>query len=180
MVEHPDTPEDLYPFAQALVISLVKKKQLRWDEHRVEDAIQDLFLAGWQVWRDTENVGLAKNRMVSRQNNLLRDFAAERRHEPKTNRLSPPEETDRAPLWDEESARGWQRPSRRFRDAEDPAEKVEVQDYIEHLPARQRQIVKFRMAGLTDREIAEEMGIGLRTVERELASFRKEYERHGE
>jgi hypothetical protein len=29
-----------------------------------EDAVQDLFLAGWQVREDEKDVGLAKNRMV--------------------------------------------------------------------------------------------------------------------
>jgi DNA-directed RNA polymerase specialized sigma24 family protein len=34
--------------------------------------------------------------------------------------------------------------------------------------------VLLRGAGYTDREIAAELGIGLRTVERELSQFRKE------
>lgn len=61
-----DSPEDFYDFAKALVKTLIWRHHLEWDEPRIEDAIQELFLAGWQVWCDTEDVGLAKNRMASR------------------------------------------------------------------------------------------------------------------
>jgi len=44
------TPDDLYSFAEALVRQLVGKKRLPWNEHRIEDEIQTLFLAGWQVY----------------------------------------------------------------------------------------------------------------------------------
>lgn len=47
-----DSPDDLFPFAQALVRTLLKENGLRWSSHRVDDAEQDLFLAGWQVYQD--------------------------------------------------------------------------------------------------------------------------------
>ena len=78
-----DLPEDLHDFAKALLGRLIRRHKLEWDEHRYEDAVQELFLAGWQVWCDKRDVGLAKNRMASRQKNLLRDFISERRHEPR-------------------------------------------------------------------------------------------------
>ena len=84
-----DRPEDLYPFAEALVRKLKVRHQLQWSEHRMEDAIQDLFLAGWQVWQDEEDVGLAKNRMRDRAKNLLRDFQAELTHEPRASSEHP-------------------------------------------------------------------------------------------
>jgi len=59
-----DSPNDLYPFAQALVRKLLKKKGLNWDRHRVEDAEQDLFLAGWQVWQDEVTVHRNRCRRV--------------------------------------------------------------------------------------------------------------------
>ncbi|MGE0759359.1 MAG: hypothetical protein AB7F89_19770 [Pirellulaceae bacterium] len=67
-----DSPEDLYPFAQALVRTLLKEKGLRWSSHRVEDAEQDLFLAGWQVWKDEGDIGLAKNRGAQKGDATLR------------------------------------------------------------------------------------------------------------
>jgi hypothetical protein len=78
-----DSPDDLYPFAQALVRKLLKKNGLKWDCHRVEDAEQELFLAGWRVWWDECDIGLANNRMKCRRSNLLRDYWSEQRHEPK-------------------------------------------------------------------------------------------------
>jgi hypothetical protein len=72
----------LYRIGEALVRQLVALHGLTWDAHHIEDATHDLFLAGWQVWRDTKNEGLAKNRMRSRQTNLLRDFSSEVRHGP--------------------------------------------------------------------------------------------------
>lgn len=74
MANERDSPEDLFPFAQALVRTLLKEKGLRWSSHRVDDAEQELFLAGWQVWRDEGDIGLAKNRMVTRVANLHRDY----------------------------------------------------------------------------------------------------------
>ena len=56
-----DRPEELYSFAEALVRKMKVRHQLQWSEHRVEDAIQDLYFADWQVWQDEEDVGLAKN-----------------------------------------------------------------------------------------------------------------------
>ncbi len=83
MADDRDSPDDLYPFAQALVRKLIRRHQLTWDEHRKEDAAQDLFLAGWQVWQETQDIGLGKNRMASRKYNLLRDSSSEKKHEPK-------------------------------------------------------------------------------------------------
>jgi FixJ family two-component response regulator len=57
----------------------------------------------------------------------------------------------------------------------DPAEDAAVRDYLERLTECQRRIVEMRMADFTNREIADELGIGLRTVERELSQIRKDY-----
>ena len=168
MAEQSQTPDDLCPFAEALVRQLVAKKQLAWDEQRREDAVQELFLAGWQVWRDHGDVGLAKNRMASRQKNLLRDYASERRHEP-PHQSSFPEPVEGTPDYLE-------RDRRRTALHGDLAGEALVSDFLASLPERQRQIVQLRMAGCTGREIADELGISLRTVERELSLIRKDYQ----
>lgn len=176
MTEERDTPDDLYPFAEMLVKQLKKQHQLRWNKHRMEDATQDLFLAGWQVWQDEQNIGLAKHRMVSRSRNLLRDFQAELEHEPKTG-TSPPRSKipDSGELWDEGAIRAWDPSDPRATIRGDPAEEASLNSYLGNLTDRQRQIVLMRMAGCTTQEIADELGIGLRTVERELETLRKDF-----
>lgn len=177
MAEQKQSPNDLYPFAQALVWQLVGKKRLPWSEHRIEDEIHTLFLAGWQVWSDEGDVGLAKNRMISRRNNLIRDYKNEREHEPKSasDRLKMPAIGKDGNLWDEDQVRGWDNLSSRDRQCGDPAGEALVNDYLASLTDRQRRIVKLRMADFTNREIADELSIGLRTVERELSLIRKDY-----
>jgi len=151
--------EDLHSFAQVLVWQV---PHLRRGEHAREDATQELFLAGWQVYRDTGSVGLAKNRMASRQKNLFRI-----RREPKLEcDLPEPQEGQAGPL-EQDKRRGTRR--------DDPVEQAIYHELLARLPERRRRIVLLRVAGFSDRQIAEELGIGLRTVERELAQFRKDY-----
>ena len=142
----------------------------------MEDAIQDLFLAGWQVWQDEEDVGLAKNRMRDRAKNLLRDFQAELTHEPKASSEHPkPGVYGR---WDEERdedrVERWN-PADRTSLRGDPDQEAMVNEYLDGLTERQRRIVLLKMAGYEIEEIASELGIGKRTVDRELETLRKEY-----
>jgi hypothetical protein len=111
MTEERDTPDDLFPFAQMLVKQLKAQHQLRWSRHKVEDAEQDLFLAGWQVWQNEQNVGLAKNRMRDRAKNLIRDFQSELEHEQKTG-FSPSRDKTSASgaLWNEDAIQAWDSP----------------------------------------------------------------------
>ncbi|OHB65823.1 MAG: hypothetical protein A2V70_13570 [Planctomycetes bacterium RBG_13_63_9] len=111
---------------------LVAKKRLPWDKHRIENETQTLFLAGWQVWSDQGDLGLAKNRMVSRRNNLIRDYASERKHEPR-NVSSLPEPMEGTPGHLE-------RDLRRAELRGDPAGEALVNDYLASLTERQRQI----------------------------------------
>lgn len=171
-----DRPEDLYPFAEALVRKLKARHQLQWSEHRMEDAIQDLFLAGWQVWQDEEDVGLAKNRMRDRAKNLLRDFQSELTHEPKASSEQPkPGVYGR---WDEEKGEDrverWN-PADRNSLRGDPDQEAMVNEYLDGLTERQRRIVLLRTAGYEIDEIASELGIGKRTVDRELQNLREEF-----
>jgi hypothetical protein len=46
MADHPNIGQDLFGFARAIVLHLVKDRRLVWDDHHIEDASQDLFLAG--------------------------------------------------------------------------------------------------------------------------------------
>jgi RNA polymerase sigma factor (sigma-70 family) len=177
MAHERDSPEDLFPFAQALVRTLLKEKGLRWSSHRVEDAEQDLFLAGWQVYQDEGDIGLAKNRMVTRVANLNRDYRSERKHEPKasSDQHKPAGISKDGKLWNDDANREWDVSNELCDWRRRPPEEVAFKDMLEALPERQRQVVLLRSAGYTDQEIADELGVSLRTVERELSKFREEH-----
>ena len=114
----------------------------------MEDAVQDLFLAGWQVWQDKGNIGLAKNRMLSRMSNLFRDYKSEKKHEPKaaSDLLSTPPIDKSGKLWDEDAVRAWDIPQRHAWLQEDPAERARINDYLRSLPPRRRKIIRLRTA----------------------------------
>ena len=107
MADESSVGADLVSFAQVLVRQLIKKHRLRWGSNRIEDAEQELVIAGWQVWSDPQDAGLAKNRMVSRQKNLLRDFISESHHEPKagSDRLDRLAGDKGRKLWNEDAVR---------------------------------------------------------------------------
>lgn len=92
LIDESQIAEDLLSFANALVRKL-RPRQKGWNEQDVEDAIQLLFLAGWQDFKDNGDVGLAKNRMKDRRKNLRRDRKARLAREPTLESgLSEPEE----------------------------------------------------------------------------------------
>ncbi|QDU76899.1 RNA polymerase sigma factor [Bremerella volcania] len=165
MTDYFDTPDDLHPFAEALVKKLIAAKRPHgWDDHRTEDAIQELFLAGWQVLCETKDVGLAKNRMASRQYNLLRDFYSEGKREPKAvSRI----DSDNQPG----NIEGYATP--RTSRCRDPAVDGLIRDYLGSLPERRREVCTLWMAGCTVDEIARETGIPKRTVQRELSIIKE-------
>lgn len=155
-----DVGPELNSFAEALVFNLVKKEGLRWCRNTIEDAVQTLVLAGWQVFRDTGDIGLAKNRMVSRSLNLIRD------HNSRTKRLKPLEAVVDEPVKDDPVDRQMLY-----------AENLEKQsNMLSRLTERQQRIAELRMDERTNEQIAAELGIGLRTVERELKTMREEFD----
>lgn len=171
-----ETPDDLFSFAQMLVAKLKRTDPLQqWSKHQEEDAVQDLFLAGWQVWQDEGNAGLAKNRMADRAKNLIRDLKSERKHEPtaageqrmagvtgRWDESSDDESLQRFDPVDRDSLRGA------------PDQDSLVNETLNRLTERQREIAVLRMAGFSNDEIATELNIGLRTVERELQHIKKD------
>ncbi len=177
MAHERDSPEDLFSFAQALVRTLLKEKGLRWSSHRVEDAEQDLFLAGWQVYQDEGDIGLAKNRMVTRVANLHREYRSERKNEPKaaSDQLKPAGIKKDGKLWNDDANREWDVAEVLCDLRRRPPEEVVYKEMLDAMPERQRKVALLRSAGFTDQEIADELGVSLRTVERELSKFREEH-----
>ena len=176
MTEERDTPDDLFPFAQMRVAKLKRQDPIQqWSRHQEEDAAQDLFLAGWQVWQDEGSIGLAKNRMTDRAKNLIRDLKSERKHEPRAageqrmagvrgrwDEASDDESLQKFDPVDRDSLRG------------DPDQDALVNETLNRLTERQREIAVLRMAGFSNDEIATELNIGLRTVERELQHIKED------
>jgi RNA polymerase sigma factor (sigma-70 family) len=114
--------------------------------------------------------------MVSRTANLLRDDRSERRHEPKaaSDQFQTPGIGKLGNLRDDAN-RDWDVSPTFSRMRDEPSEQVSYEEMRAGLPERQRQVVLLRSAGLSDQEIADELGVSLRTVERELSQFRKEH-----
>jgi len=167
MSDETQVAEELYAFARALVGKIAHRRR---GEQWKEDAIQELVLAGLQDYRDTGDIGLAKNRMASRRNNLLRDDMLERKHEPKPESDFAPHVAKRG---DEDKPRGILEAGTR-RDS--PVETALVRDILGHFPERRRRVVELRMAKFSTQEIADLLGVSLRTVERELELARKYYQ----
>jgi DNA-directed RNA polymerase specialized sigma24 family protein len=166
MADQTQIAAELYSWAKALVRKL-RPRQHGWNEQDIEDAVQLLFLAGWQDYRDNGDLGLAKNRMADRRKNLLRDRKARLAREAVLeSNLPEPEEGQPAPL-EQCRLRGNRR--------DDPVELAAYNELLARLPERQRQIVLLKMSGLTDAEVDQEIGVSKTTIERELRQFRKDH-----
>lgn len=166
-------PSDMLPFARNIVRKLVRDKGLKWNSHRIEDAESTLYLAGVQVWAETGDVGLAKNRMMSRRNNLLRDDKSERKRPTQSRYVVQPgskggrdEEVDIVAL----------RADRRT----NPVEEAEYNEFIESLDDQLRTFFLLKYAAHTHEEIAAKMSVGLRTVERMAAQVKEAYKAYSE
>lgn len=164
MDEEREAADELIRFASLAVEKRLKESSLKWSIHRIEDAKHDLVEVGWRDWLKTKNLGFARNRMTDRSKNLLRDYLSERCHEPTS-------ETDLSKRSDEPQPPHAliERSSREY----DSALIAERNDYLNTLSERQRAIVHLRYARCTAQEMADALGISLRTVDRELELMRK-------
>ena len=169
MIDDNQAAKELEEFAETLVWRLVRRYGLNWGSHRREDVQYDLFVAGWEDWRETGNLGFARQRMSSRSVNVIRDESSRRQREPML-------DVDRRPSDDEESSGV----DRYGSYVDDPAkamiEAEEIDRLTRRLTDRQRRILRFRYAGLTHAQISEEMGVPVRTIQREWSRIQKEME----
>lgn len=180
MTDRPEVTDDLYRTAKALAREVAETFGDRrddpddnWARQHIGDWADTLFLAGWQVWRDEDDVGLAKHRMRDRKKNLLRDVHAElNKPQPESQGFQNDEEQREARdggLVVEVRTSG----TRRMRTPE-PDNVLQVQEFLQRLPERRRKIAQLRLAAMTNKEIAQELGIGERTVDREVDTLEKE------
>lgn len=165
MTDSPEVTDDLYRTASAIAREVAAKNGRQGDRHLIEDMAQTLFLAGWQVWRDKGDVGLAKNRMRSRQNNLIKSLCRERNAPPPVSQLSEREQRGAVPS----------RAMGRNPAAQPPPESaLVVEEFLSRQPERRRHVAQLRMAAMTNDEIAKELGISKRMVEREITALKEE------
>jgi len=166
-------------YAKAIARNRLHAFDLGFDSHRVEDIAQTLFLAGWQVWKDTGNEGLAKHRMSSRADNETKKLETELKQPRPISSLPLPnnrhsEDADTATSHHVETA---DQPYRRLqigvRSRASPMEDMIVQEYLDGLTPRQRRIVECRMAQMTVPEISQTLGVSTSTIERELTLLQK-------
>ena len=163
MADDDQAAKELIEFAEKRVWKLIREHGLDWRIPRREDAQNDLFVAGWEVWRETGNLGFARNRISSRAVNLHRDFMAESQHEPKCESSFPKPEAGQPSLV--EAKRAY---------TSDPLKAAIWKEAEKRLTERQQQIGLYRSAGRSHQEIADEMGVPLRTIQREWSRIKKE------
>lgn len=170
MADEKQAIKELERYAKGIARKLLAQKGLSNDEHRLEDVAQSLLLAGWQVWRDEKNLDHARHRMSTRAANEAEKLDQELRQ--------PPPESSVMPEGGDEDDDV--RPTEEIVDRrDDPAEAAAVRDFVDGLPERLQPIFRCRLAGMSNPEIAAELNIGLRTVERAVAELKQEFEKKG-
>jgi RNA polymerase sigma factor (sigma-70 family) len=185
MVDDKEVLDRLDCYAKAIARNLLLKFDSAHDRHRAEDIAQNLFLAGWQVWKAKGNEGLAKHRMSDRAKDEAERLANELKNEPQPLRYLPTagsdderDDVDATEAYHVESASSPHRPvgvSALSRAS--PVEDMIVQEYLEGLTERQRRIVECRMAQMTVKEISQTLGVSTSTIERELTLLQKGFHR---
>lgn len=177
MVDETEVLERLDRYAKAVARNILLKFNLAHDIHRGEDIAQELLIAGAVVWRETQDVALAKHRISSRAVNETKKLAVQLRQPQPLARQADSDGDGReesSPDVTDGAGGGWISdcpPSR-----SSPLEDMIVRERLDGMPERQGLIVGHRMAGLEFREIAEALGISLSTVEREMAALKKGFQ----
>jgi len=164
MEPQPFTPEEIYEHARRIAMQFFIEKGLTSRHHLIEDATQEIALAGWQCSETTDQVGCIVNRMKDRLKTWWGRYLKEQ-----SRRSS--ESTEG--ILDNETVRECEDRSRNIHDPE------ALKSFLEtKLSPRQRQIANYFMAGFTQQQIAEELGMSDRTVQRERVLMEETYRRH--
>jgi len=182
MTEESEAIKRLERYAQAIARKLLWKYDLGHDDARHEDITQSLLLAGWQAWRDTGDEAKARHRMSSRAVNEEKKLNRELRQPRPVGSLGPPpasrerEGTDETERYHTRREDVFSRVAVSSIVRSNPLEDKVIQEYLDDLPERRRQVLQMQMAMMTVPEIATKLGVSTRTVERELAEIRKDNE----
>jgi len=182
MADDKDVLDRLERYAKAIARKLLRRYDLAHDHGRHEDISQLLFLDGYLGWQETGDEGLAKHRMSSRAINAEERLVRELKQPQALTTLDLPSSSgsgDDADPTERYHAESTEMPFRRMRwghmSRASPLEDMVVREYLDRLPERQRRILQCRAALMTVPEIAKELGISERTVDRELNALRKDH-----
>ncbi|MBN2583970.1 MAG: sigma-70 family RNA polymerase sigma factor [Planctomycetes bacterium] len=174
--------ERLEKYAKAVARKVLLKVDKGKDDFRRDDIAQSLLLAGWQVWKDTGDEGLAHARMGSRAKNELNKLVRELGRWQTLSDTGPPagptgqsSTADSHERYDAEWAEpGYRRISVGPEVRTSPLENMVVREYLEGLPEDERKIAECRAAEMTAEETVETTGLSRSTVQRKLRGMRKE------
>lgn len=170
MDQHQMTAEEIYAFARRVAMQFLSKQGLNLHEHLMDDATQEIALAGFQNWEKTKDVAFTKKRIRDRMKTWWVRHCIRENRQPKPESTLSAVETD----GDEELTAYETRQDRRV----EPEQEAAVQDFLENcLTPRQRDIVRFSAAGFSDDEVALQIGVSVRTVQRERQVMKDKYKR---
>jgi DNA-directed RNA polymerase specialized sigma24 family protein len=150
---------ELDSFGRALVMQTVERHGLRWCRNTIEDMVQTLVIAGWEVYASTQNEGLAKNRMASRAKDL-------RKIHRRWNQGRVPLSSVPVPP---ESGTTQDHP---FSQSNGDLQTIIDNDLPSYLSQRQQQMIRLKLVGFTQEDIAQELRCSTKTVEREFKDIR--------
>lgn len=192
MPDDMDVTERMERYAKAAARKVLLKLGLEQDESRHEDISQTLFLAGWEVWSDTGDWEKAKHRMSDRAKNeskkLHADLGVKQFDEEQPDaRYGCDDDADATERYQHEPRAPAPRVMR-VQVRSSAEEDQRIQEYLDGLSDLQRRIVELTLVpmdkpgskkGLTEQQMAKELGIPLRTLQREkerIRQHRKEYD----
>ena len=176
MVDENEVLERLDRYAKAVARKVLLKFNLAHDVHRGEDIAQELLIAGAVVWRETQDVALAKHRISSRAVNETKKLAVQlRQPQPLARQADSGDDGREAFSPDVTDGRGGGWISQCEAPRSSPLEDMIVREYLGNLPERQRRVLECRLAGMEVAEIAQTLGTSVTTIEREIAALKKGY-----
>jgi len=164
MEPQPFTPEEIYEHARRIAMQFFIKKELTSRHHLIEDATQEIALAGWQCSETTDQVGFTIKRMRSRLQTWWGRYLKEQ------SKQSYGADED---ILDDQTVQEHEDRSRNSHDQD------VIKSFLEtKLTPRQCQIANYFMAGFTQKQIAEELDISTRTIQRKRDLMEDTYRKH--
>jgi RNA polymerase sigma factor (sigma-70 family) len=163
------TNEEICRIALKMAMQRLSSKRLAGRAHLVEDAAQWIALAGIKRWEETKDIGKMKGRMRDRWKDWWRDYCRNELPQPVSESSMPQavnEDGQRVGFLE-------MRPDQHL----GPFEQAAFKDFLAHLTERQQRIFQLAYAGNKNKQIAEELAVSVRTVERERSIIEKEYVR---
>lgn len=177
-MNHHEDPfvKEMAPYARAIARKLLERQGLPIDDEE-EEIANTLLLAGRKVWKETGDMGLAKHRMSDRAKNEAKRLGRVRK-QPRAlgllqrRKRQGNDDTDATEAYHAERTLRYRRFRRGPASRNRPLDNMIVQEFIDRLPEQRRRVCQCRLAAMTIKEIAHELNISEKTVEREIAALK--------